>query len=159
MIISKEQGSRQRRRKPRLWQDPGDLLSYTGSGSGVPFPSRCPTMAVNVLISADGSAFAGLARSRPKACHARAVSAWLGRARRLPGLSAATGVPVSARTILKLTRDLPQIAMLKHEDCPGLTKISTLRAAEEKGAPRLRSSVAMVGSICRKSLHVVPTVP
>jgi 4-hydroxy-tetrahydrodipicolinate synthase len=49
----------------------------------------------------------------------------------------ATGVPVSARTILELTRELPQIVMLKHEDCPGLAKISTLRAAEGKGSPRL----------------------
>lgn len=48
-----------------------------------------------------------------------------------------TGVPVSPRTILELTRDLPQIVMLKHEDCPGLAKISTIRAAEEKGSPRL----------------------
>ena len=48
-----------------------------------------------------------------------------------------TGVPISTRGILELTRDLPQIVMLKHEDSPGLAKISALRAAEEKGAPRL----------------------
>jgi len=48
-----------------------------------------------------------------------------------------TGVPVSPRTILELTRDLPQIVMLKHEDCPGLAKISAVRAAEEQGSPRV----------------------
>ena len=38
-----------------------------------------------------------------------------------------TGVPVSAATILNLTRSLPQIVMLKHEDCPGLSKIEAVR--------------------------------
>ena len=38
-----------------------------------------------------------------------------------------TGVPVSVDTILKLTRELPQIVMLKHEDCPGLNKVSAVR--------------------------------
>ncbi len=45
----------------------------------------------------------------------------------------ATGVQVSAATILKLTRDLPQIVMLKHEDCPGLAKLSQVR----EGNPRM----------------------
>ncbi len=48
-----------------------------------------------------------------------------------------TGVPISTRAILELTRDLPQIVMLKHEDSPGLAKISAIRAAESKGSPRL----------------------
>ncbi|QDL91158.1 dihydrodipicolinate synthase family protein [Paroceanicella profunda] len=48
-----------------------------------------------------------------------------------------TGIPVSSRTILELSADLPQMVMLKHEDCPGLTKITTLREAEATGAPRL----------------------
>lgn len=38
-----------------------------------------------------------------------------------------TGVPVSVDTILRLTRELPQIVMLKHEDCPGLNKVSAVR--------------------------------
>ena len=38
-----------------------------------------------------------------------------------------TGVPVSSATILALTRTLPQIVMLKHEDAPGLGKISAVR--------------------------------
>ncbi|ESR23381.1 dihydrodipicolinate synthase family protein [Lutibaculum baratangense] len=39
-----------------------------------------------------------------------------------------TGVPVSVATILTLTREMPQIVMLKHEDWPGLSKISAVRA-------------------------------
>lgn len=38
-----------------------------------------------------------------------------------------TGVPVSVNTILRLTRELPQIVMLKHEDAPGLNKVSAVR--------------------------------
>ncbi|MCG8710290.1 dihydrodipicolinate synthase family protein [Brenneria sp. 4F2] len=38
-----------------------------------------------------------------------------------------TGVQVSAGLIVRLTRELPQIVMLKHEDCPGLNKISAIR--------------------------------
>ena len=39
----------------------------------------------------------------------------------------ATGVHVSVATILRLTRELPQVVMLKHEDCPGLSKLSAVR--------------------------------
>lgn len=39
----------------------------------------------------------------------------------------ATGVHVSATTILRMTRELPQVVMLKHEDCPGLAKLSAVR--------------------------------
>lgn len=38
-----------------------------------------------------------------------------------------TGVPVSAATILTLTRRHPQIVMLKHEDSPGLAKLEVVR--------------------------------
>ncbi|MFE8049516.1 dihydrodipicolinate synthase family protein [Brenneria goodwinii] len=38
-----------------------------------------------------------------------------------------TGVHVSADLIVRLTRELPQIVMLKHEDSPGLNKISAIR--------------------------------
>jgi len=48
-----------------------------------------------------------------------------------------TGVPISTRGILELTRDLPQIVMLKHEDSPGLAKVSAIRAAEAEGSPRM----------------------
>ena len=49
-----------------------------------------------------------------------------------------TGVHVSVETILKLTTDHPQIIMLKHEDWPGLTKLSRVRAESgTDGVPRL----------------------
>jgi len=49
-----------------------------------------------------------------------------------------TGVQFSVETILSLTRDHPQIVMLKHEDWPGLTKLSRVRAESGTGAtPRL----------------------
>lgn len=49
-----------------------------------------------------------------------------------------TGVHVSAETILHLTRAHPQIVMLKHEDAPGLTKLSAVRAGSGVGdTPRM----------------------
>ncbi|MEM6745261.1 MAG: dihydrodipicolinate synthase family protein [Pseudomonadota bacterium] len=42
-----------------------------------------------------------------------------------------TGVNVSTSTILELTTDHPQIVMLKHEDCPGLPKLSAVRAGSD----------------------------
>ena len=49
-----------------------------------------------------------------------------------------TGVRMSVATILRLARELPQIAMLKHEDWPGLTKLQRVRAeADAADAPRL----------------------
>jgi 4-hydroxy-tetrahydrodipicolinate synthase len=50
----------------------------------------------------------------------------------------ANGVQVSVETIVGLTVDHPQIVMLKHEDWPGLTKLSRVRAETGTGAvPRL----------------------
>ncbi|ABL71495.1 MULTISPECIES: dihydrodipicolinate synthase family protein [Paracoccus] len=50
----------------------------------------------------------------------------------------ATGLPVSAALIRRLSSELPQMMMLKHEDWPGLSKITALRADEETpGTPRL----------------------
>jgi 4-hydroxy-tetrahydrodipicolinate synthase len=49
-----------------------------------------------------------------------------------------TGVKLSVDTILRLTREAPQLVMLKHEDWPGLAKLSRVRA--ESGSaetPRL----------------------
>jgi 4-hydroxy-tetrahydrodipicolinate synthase len=49
-----------------------------------------------------------------------------------------TGIPVSPGLIRRLTNALPQMVMLKHEDWPGLGKISALRAEEAAGGvPRL----------------------
>jgi 4-hydroxy-tetrahydrodipicolinate synthase len=49
-----------------------------------------------------------------------------------------TGVPVSVETVLKLTREFDQIVMLKHEDSPGLAKVSAVRSRTGTGdMPRL----------------------
>ncbi|GIX14544.1 MAG: dihydrodipicolinate synthase family protein [Paracoccaceae bacterium] len=44
-----------------------------------------------------------------------------------------TGVRISVDSILRITRDNPQVVMLKHEDWPGLNKLSRVRA--ETGTP------------------------
>ncbi len=44
-----------------------------------------------------------------------------------------SGVQVSVETILAMTVDHPQIVMLKHEDWPGLTKLSRVRAETGTG--------------------------
>ncbi len=48
----------------------------------------------------------------------------------------ASGVQISTPTILKIVRTLPCCVMLKHEDWPGLAKISAIRAAEARGETR-----------------------
>jgi len=48
-----------------------------------------------------------------------------------------TGVQISAKTILRIVDENPTCVMLKHEDWPGLDKISTLRAASDAGARRI----------------------
>ncbi len=49
----------------------------------------------------------------------------------------ATGVQIDPSVILKIVEDTPSCVMLKHEDWPGLEKISTLRAASNEGARRI----------------------
>lgn len=49
-----------------------------------------------------------------------------------------TGVYLSPTLFLHLVRAYPQLVMLKHEDCPGLGKISTIRSeAEQQGVRRV----------------------
>jgi 4-hydroxy-tetrahydrodipicolinate synthase len=48
-----------------------------------------------------------------------------------------TNVYVPPKVILKVVEDCPTCVMLKHEDWPGLDKISTLRAASDAGARRI----------------------
>lgn len=48
-----------------------------------------------------------------------------------------TGVQISTGLCLRIFRDHPSCVMLKHEDWPGLEKISTLRRAEAQGARRV----------------------
>ncbi|MEM7505951.1 MAG: dihydrodipicolinate synthase family protein [Pseudomonadota bacterium] len=48
-----------------------------------------------------------------------------------------TDVVVPVGVILKIVEDCPNCVMLKHEDWPGLDKISALRAASDAGARRI----------------------
>lgn len=47
-----------------------------------------------------------------------------------------TGVQMSASLILRIIKNSPTCVMLKHEDCPGLAKLSAYRAASDKGDAR-----------------------
>lgn len=47
-----------------------------------------------------------------------------------------TGVKMSAAVILRIVENSPTCVMLKHEDVPGLAKISAYRTASEKGEAR-----------------------
>ena len=48
----------------------------------------------------------------------------------------ATGVQMSAAVILRILNNAPTCVMLKHEDCPGLAKLSAIRAASARGEVR-----------------------
>lgn len=45
----------------------------------------------------------------------------------------ATGVQMSTGVVLKILKSSPSCVMLKHEDCPGLAKLSAIRAASDRG--------------------------
>ncbi len=49
----------------------------------------------------------------------------------------ASGVLIAPKVILRIAEALPTCVMLKHEDWPGLNKISALRAASAEGARRV----------------------
>lgn len=49
----------------------------------------------------------------------------------------ATGVQISTSVILKVVETCPTCVMLKHEDWPGLEKITALRAASDAGSRRI----------------------
>ncbi|MFK7868704.1 MAG: dihydrodipicolinate synthase family protein [Roseobacter sp.] len=49
----------------------------------------------------------------------------------------ATQVQIPTSVILKIVENCPTCVMLKHEDWPGLDKISALRAASDRGARRI----------------------
>jgi len=44
-----------------------------------------------------------------------------------------TGVQMSNAVVLKILKNSPHCVMLKHEDCPGLAKLSAIRAAGARG--------------------------
>jgi 4-hydroxy-tetrahydrodipicolinate synthase len=48
-----------------------------------------------------------------------------------------TGVHVSVDVVNRLVDERPNLVMFKHEDCPGLRKLSRLRGAEEQGRRRV----------------------
>jgi 4-hydroxy-tetrahydrodipicolinate synthase len=48
----------------------------------------------------------------------------------------ATGVQIAAAVIIRILKACPTCVMLKHEDWPGLNKITALRAASDKGETR-----------------------
>lgn len=48
-----------------------------------------------------------------------------------------TGVVIPNKVILQIVEDCPTCVMLKHEDWPGLEKISAVRAASDAGARRI----------------------
>ena len=48
-----------------------------------------------------------------------------------------TGITIPTKVILSIVEDCPTCVMLKHEDWPGLDKISALRAASDAGARRI----------------------
>jgi 4-hydroxy-tetrahydrodipicolinate synthase len=49
----------------------------------------------------------------------------------------ATGVVISPKVLLQIVDDCPTCVMLKHEDWPGLEKISSLRTASDGGSRRI----------------------
>lgn len=48
-----------------------------------------------------------------------------------------TGIHISSSLLGRIIEAMPSIVMLKHEDWPGLSKISDIRAAEAKGRRRI----------------------
>ena len=47
-----------------------------------------------------------------------------------------TGVQMTTSVILRIIKAVPSCVMLKHEDCPGLAKLSAIRASSELGDTR-----------------------
>ncbi len=54
----------------------------------------------------------------------------------------ATGVQMSPAVILRIVKNSPTCVMVKHEDCPGLAKLSAIRAASQRGEVRRVSILA-----------------
>ena len=59
----------------------------------------------------------------------------------------ASGVQISVGTILRIVRSMPTCVMLKHEDWPGLAKITAVRAASDRGETRRISILCGNGGI------------
>lgn len=72
------------------------------------------------------------------------IAAFAEIAGRLPGVPLvyqdypyATGMAISAQAFARLVTEVPTVKLLKHEDWPGLSKITALRTAEAAGTPRV----------------------
>lgn len=63
-----------------------------------------------------------------------------------------TGVQIPAGVINKVIESVPTCVMLKHEDWPGLSKISALRAASERGGRRISILVGNGGMFLTEEL-------
>jgi 4-hydroxy-tetrahydrodipicolinate synthase len=63
-----------------------------------------------------------------------------------------TNVQISSATILRIVKALPTCVMLKHEDWPGLSKITALRAASDKGERRISILVGNGGMFLPEEL-------
>jgi 4-hydroxy-tetrahydrodipicolinate synthase len=59
----------------------------------------------------------------------------------------ATGVHLSVALFNRLVDDLPQIKVLKHEDCPGLGKITRIRVSAERDGRRRVSILVGNGAL------------
>jgi 4-hydroxy-tetrahydrodipicolinate synthase len=59
----------------------------------------------------------------------------------------ATGVHLSVSLFNRLVDDLPQLKVLKHEDCPGLGKITRIRASAERDRRRRVSILVGNGAL------------
>ncbi len=80
----------------------------------------------------------GLKTDREIAGYFRTVSERLGDAPWvLQDFPLATGVKIDPALILQIVEDCGNCVMLKHEDWPGLEKISALRSASDQGARRI----------------------
>ena len=67
----------------------------------------------------------------------------------------ATGVPLTVETFHRMVEAFPRLVMLKHEDCPGLTKLGRIRA-EAARAGRRRVSVLVGNNAIYSSTRIGP---
>ncbi len=70
-----------------------------------------------------------------------------------------TSMPISAGGFMSLVEAVPSVVMLKHEDWPGLPKLTAVRANARSIAARgaCPSCAATAGSTCRRSWPAAPT--
>ncbi|MBK0398066.1 dihydrodipicolinate synthase family protein [Limibaculum sp. M0105] len=111
---------------------------------GVSSPGFAQMRALSDAVMGDGAAAVMVAPPASLATDAQIVTYYHGVAEELgdtpfvlQDYPLVTKVQIAPSVILKIVEDLPSCVMLKHEDWPGLAKISTLRAASDAGARRI----------------------